>query len=209
MAKNIVFILLLSLFAMYSCNKSKDSAPPTNQNPPPDSTDSTNTTDSSFITYLIKAGNNYMEGNTYPPFAQSSMKFQAIFDSSCIYTTTDPNDQADICKLMGFADSNTFHQQNSARFGWNWMNGQMHIHGYTYVSTTRIYKELGTVPLNTIINCELDVIPGKYIFILNGKRDTMQRSCMDTIAVGYKLYPYFGGNEPAPHDIRIKIKELN
>jgi hypothetical protein len=29
---------------------------------------------------------------------------------------------------------------------------------------------------------------------------------MDTIAAGYKLVPYFGGDEPAPHDMQIKVK---
>ena len=161
-----------------------------------------------FVTYLIRKGANYMEGNTYPPFSGKALRFKAIFDSSCIYSTVDPNNQADINKLYGFADSMTFHQVNSARFGWNWMNGKMHIHAYCYVSTVRMYKELGTVNLNEEVDCSLEVLPGKYLFTLNGKTDTMQRACMDTIAEGYRLYPYFGGDEQAPHDIRIKIKDI-
>lgn len=161
-----------------------------------------------FITYLIRAGNNYCDNNVYTPLTTKGLKFKVIFDSSCIYTTVDPNNQADINKLYGFADNNSLHQANSARFGWNWMNGQMYLHAYCYVNTVRMYKELGTVALNKEVECALDVLPGKYIFTVNGKRDTMMRESMDTVAVGYKLLPYFGGDEPAPHDIRIQIKEL-
>lgn len=202
-------VMILSLF---SCSKTEESVPVT-------AIDSTykanndrrirsiNLADT-FATYLIRQGNNYMENNTYPYFSGKGIKFKAIFDSSCIYSTVDPTNQADINKLYGFADSLTFHQVNSARFGWNWMNGKMHIHAYCYVSTVRIYKELGTVNLNEEVDCALDVLPGQYIFTLNGKKDTMQRACPDTIAQGYLLYPYFGGDEPAPHDIRIKIKDI-
>ena len=150
-----------------------------------------------------------MEGNTYPAFSHNSLKFKAIFDSSCIYSTVDPTNQADICKLYGFADNNSFHQVNSARFGWNWLNDSLRIHAYCYVNSVRIYKELGTVPINSPSDYSIEVIPGKYIFTLNGKVDTMDRFSLDPQAIGYRLYPYFGGDEPAPHEIKIRIKDLN
>lgn len=37
----------------------------------------------------------------------------------------------------------------------------------------------------------------------------MQRHCSDAVDTDYKLLPYLGGDEPAPHDIRIKIKECD
>jgi predicted small lipoprotein YifL len=162
----------------------------------------------SFISYLIKKGNNYCENNAYASTAYTSIHFRAILDSSCIYTTQDPANQEDINKLYGFADCSSFHQSNSARFGWDWYQGQMHIHAYCYDNTVRSYKELGTVPLNQAFDCVLTVLPGKYIFTLNGKSDTMSRGCTDVIANGYKLLPYFGGDEPCPHDLRVKIREM-
>ncbi|HRO42041.1 MAG TPA: hypothetical protein PL009_04370 [Flavipsychrobacter sp.] len=216
-----IFLLAFCFCAILGCKKSENSSP---KDPPKNPTEKDlkqiagtleqnffqqgGNTDT-FITYLIRAGNNFCDNNSYPTAALTSLKFKALFDSSCIYATVDPNNQADINKLYGFADSNTFHQTNSARFGWNWMNGEMHIHAYCYVSTVRMYKELGTVPLNTEIDCRLDVLPGKYIFTLNGKSDTMLRASQEVVAKGYKLYPYFGGDEPAPHDIKIKVKEIN
>lgn len=209
--RTLISVLLL---AVISCTKSESTAPPNNNgnggnnNGGNNNGNGNNNATDTFTTYLIKAGKNYCEGNSYPLSSIKSLRFKAIFDSSCIYTNVNPVNQADINKLYGFADSNVFHQINSARFGWNWMNGAMHIHAYCYVSTVRMYKELGTVPLNTEVDCSIDVVPGNYIFTLNGKRDTMLRASQDTVAVGYKLYPYFGGDETAPHDVRIMIKEL-
>lgn len=160
-----------------------------------------------FITYLIKKGSNYCEKNSYPLTEYSVLKFKAILDSSCIYTTVLPSNQEDINKLYGFGDCSSFHQVNSARFGWNWYNNAMRIHAYCYADSVRAYIELGTVGIGEEFDCKLTVLPAKYIFELNGKADTMLRGCTEPTAVGYKLFPYFGGDEPAPQDIRVKIKE--
>ncbi|HTN47099.1 MAG TPA: hypothetical protein VL098_12180 [Flavipsychrobacter sp.] len=200
---------IILMFMVLSCSKPENSSP--NQPDPVDTTDTTHvdtTSRDSFTTYTILKGNNYCEKNEYPIFRQSSLKFKAIFDSSCIYTTVDPVNQEDINKLYGFSDCNTLHHANSARFGWNWMNGKMHIHAYYYADSVREFKELGTVALNKEIICSIELLPEKYVFTLNGKKDTVQRHCSDTVASGIKLLPYFGGDEPAPKDVRIKIKEL-
>ena len=162
----------------------------------------------SFKTYIIRKGNNYCDNNDYALTQYTFLHFRAILDSSCIYATVDPTNQADINKLFGFADCASHHQTNSARFGWNWENGAMHIHAYCYAGTVRNYKELGTVALNKAFDCKLYVLPDKYIFELEGKKDTMTRGCADNAATGYKLLPYFGGNEPAPHEVRVKIREM-
>jgi hypothetical protein len=162
----------------------------------------------SFITYLIKKGNNYCENNAYNITNYIYLHFRASFDSSGIYSTDTTANQQDINKLYGFADCSSHHQTNSARFGWNWYNGAMHIHAYCYSGGVRSYKELGIVNLKETFDCQLTVLPGKYLFTLNGKTDTMSRGCTDNSAFGYKLLPYFGGNEAAKQDVRIRIREL-
>lgn len=161
-----------------------------------------------FIIYHIKKGNNYCDGNYYPVDTYKVIHFMAILDSSCIYTTTAPVDQEDINKLYGFSDCNSHHQTNSARFGWNWARDSMRIHAYCYAGTIRSYKELGTVPVGKPFECRLSITPTSYVFELNGKTTTMIRGCSEPVANGYKLFPYFGGNEPAPHDINVRVKEL-
>ena len=224
-------ILCLSVLSIVACSKSDPANPSNNNNNPPDTTQNPNLPDTtnnpgpvdtlnpgdtvivenpidSFTTYIIKAGKNYAEGTSYPAFSGSILKFKAILDSSCIYSTVNPVNQADINKLYGFSDANTHHQVNSARLGWNWLNGQMHIHAYCYAGGVRYYSELGTVPLNTPFDCSIEVLPSAYIFTLNGHKDTLSRGTSDALAKGYMLQPYFGGDEPAPHEMKVKIREL-
>ncbi|WP_149243752.1 hypothetical protein [Dyadobacter sp. 32] len=162
-----------------------------------------------FVSYTIRAGNNEVEHNTSSLFTSSSIRFQAIFDSSSIYQTAAPENQVDINKLIGFSDCSTHHQQNSARFGWNWYNNAIQIYAYNYVAGQRQVKELGAVEIGTTNNFKIATSGNNYIFTLNGKEQTMPRHCAGGVGVSYKLLPYFGGNEIAPHDITIKVRFLD
>ena len=137
------------------------------------------------------------------------MRFQAIFDSSAIYRTATPENQYDINKLIGFSDCSSHHQTNSARFGWNWLNNALHIYAYDYVNGDRQAKELGTVELGVTNSFKIATSGNSYVFTLNGKEETMARHCAGGVGVSYKLLPYFGGDEIAPHDIRIKVRFLD
>ena len=161
-----------------------------------------------FITYDIKAGNHEVERNLNTLFTASSMRFQALFDSSCIYKTNVPENQHDINKLYGFSDCSSQHQNNSARFGWNWREGALRIYAYIYVNGVRQERELGTAELNEITSFRIDIRENTYVFTYHGIETVMPRHCSGGVGVAYKLLPYFGGDEVAPHDIRIKIRSL-
>lgn len=163
-----------------------------------------------FVTYVILAGQNFCVGNAYAVDTFYGMHFQAIFDSSCIYANADPSNQADINKLMGFSDAASHHQQNSARFGWNWQDGALRIYAYCYSSGVRQSFELGTVALNEPHDFNIELRAGQYFFSVDNKYFTlMERTAQEPYAYGYKLLPYFGGDEPAPQDVRIQVRELN
>ncbi len=162
-----------------------------------------------FTVYNIQKDKNYCDNNDYPILREvEQLNFLVVFDSSCIYTNVLPENQADINKLMGFSDCETHHQTNSARFGWNWMDGKLYLYAYCYRDKNRIYKNLGPVALYTKHHLRLSVTDYNYIFEVNGKTDTMPRHCSGNSIYGYQLLPYFGGDEPAPHDICIRIKYL-
>lgn len=161
-----------------------------------------------FSKYTIKKGAQFSNENGYVQSNYSELKFIAKFDSSAIYKSITAENQFDINKLYGFADNNAGHQQFSARFGWRWSDNALRLFGYVYNNGIRDSKELGTVKIGVENNCSIKISSASYIFSLNGKIETLPRSAITTTAVGYKLYPYFGGNEYAPHDIFIWIKEL-
>lgn len=144
----------------------------------------------------------------YAATSLNELKFAVRFDSSSIYSTVDPSNQDDINKLYGFADNNTFHHNFSARFGWAWDKGQLRLFGYVYNNGIVESKELTTITIGQVNNCAIIVKPTQYIFTVNELVDSLPRSSATVKAEGYKLYPYFGGDEVAPHNIDILIKDL-
>lgn len=162
----------------------------------------------SFITYTIKKGQQFADINPMVAINYSEQKFIVKFDSSAIYTSVIPSNQADINKLYGFSDNDSMHHSFSARFGWNWINNALWLYAYVYNNSIVYFQPLRTVGIGSEINCSIKVDGNKYIFTINGNAVNIPRASTTTIGKGYKLYPYFGGDELAPHDVTIKIKEL-
>lgn len=163
----------------------------------------------SFTQYLISSGGHYADKNAYKPVDVEEMKFVVKFDSSAIYQTTLAENQWDINKLYGFSDNNTDHHQYSARFGWNWRDGALRLHAYVYNKGVVEARELTTVAIGAETECSIRVTGGAYLFSVEGKMlAAMPRQSTSEKGRGYQLYPYFGGDETAPHDIRIFIKNL-
>jgi hypothetical protein len=162
---------------------------------------------SQYITYTIQQGNHFCDQSTLKSVRTSEMKFMVVFDASAVYTTTNPVNQYDINKLWGFSEGFD-NQYNSARFGWNWYNNALHLHAYVYNRGTRINQEIAVVPIGTEISCSIKVSGSSYVFAVNGTSITMSRGLSTSSASGYQQYPYFGGDEVAPHKISIKIRSL-
>jgi len=70
------------------------------------------------------------------------------------------------------------------------------------------FKEIGTVQIGSENRCSIKIAGDKYLFSLNDKEITMPRASTTALAEGYKLWPYFGRDESAPHTISIWIKEI-
>jgi hypothetical protein len=158
--------------------------------------------------YVILKGFQYGDSTSIVPFNGLQLNFVVKFDSSAIYKTIDTTNQIDINKLYGFSDNGKDHHLFSARFGWNWYNNALHLYAYYYNNGVRDFKELGIVNVGKEINCSIKVLVNNYIFSLNGVETSVPRAATTLAGNGYKLFPYFGGDELAPHDIHIWIKEL-
>jgi hypothetical protein len=161
-----------------------------------------------FVQYTIAEGKQYCDQNVYTASTYSEQKFVVRFDSSAVYKTVASSNQVDINKLFGFSDNNAQHHQYSARIGWRWSNNALRLFAYVYNDGVVSYKELTTVAIGAEINCSIKVSGNSYVFTVGDKVDTMPRTSTTEQAVGYKLYPYFGGDEMAPHAISIWIKEI-
>ena len=192
-----LFAGTLFLFLLVGCSKSNQVATP-----------ATHSSDAQYVKYTIRAGQQYCDQSVYKQTNYAELKFVVKFDSTAVYQTASSNNQLDVNKLFGFSDNNSDHHQFSARFGWRWSDHGLHLFAYTYNSGEMTYEELGTITIGAEYNCSIKVTGDKYIFTLNDCTKTMERASATTTAVGYMLYPYFGGDEVAPHDINIWIKEL-
>lgn len=158
-------------------------------------------------TFVIPEGAHYST-QRIAFFRGSEMRFNAIFDESAIYRTADPTNQADINKLYGFSDCTSHHHQNSARFGWRWYNDSLQIHAYIYEDGTRRSVLMGTVGLHETHEYAIRFDGPHYIFSLDGHEVTMPRGCDGNGGIKYRLWPYFGGDETAPHEIKIIVQDL-
>jgi hypothetical protein len=163
----------------------------------------------SWITYQIKEGkhNSILHLAT---FQGTELVFLAEFNNSAIYQTRDTLNQGDINKLFGFSDCTSQHQRNSARFGWSWdtKTEELKIYAYCYEDGNLQKEYIKSIDLNTIYEYKIRIDGRKYYFSLGGEMVVLERGCNNRGMVRYYLYPYFGGDEKAPHDISIRINEI-
>lgn len=165
--------------------------------------------------YLIEAGKheskivNGMSFDKIRTLKSNRLVFTARFDETARYDLA-TQDQHDINKLMGFAEANSLHQENSARLGWryNIEHENVEIFSYIYRDGEMSFNKISEVDLNETIEYQINLFEDEYEFVVNGFSFREYRDIDKQVGVYYRLFPYFGGDEVAPHDINIYIKEV-
>ena len=188
------------LMLLSSCNKTIDNFIEKRLTSPPKTGE--------FVLYTIKKGEHYATSNVYRAVELSELNFVVRFDSSAIYKTNNEVNQYDINKLYGFSDNNQDHHHYSARFGWSWNENALRLYAYVYNGGKVLKQEMGVADIGKEISCAIQVEAETYHFTMNDAHLTLPRTSTTPLAKGYLLYPYFGGDETAPHDIKIAIKNL-
>ena len=131
----------------------------------------------------------------------SILTFKVNFDKSCIYNLNSP-DQLDINKLFGF--SNGFnHHKYSARFGWNSENDKINIFSYVYDNGKRKSNPISTIECGKYYKMAIVDDNTNWIFSIDNYFTMVPKS--EKFKIGYKLWPYFGGNITSPHDMSIEL----
>ncbi len=193
-----LLFLPVILFILSSCQKTVESN--TNQ-----SVDAPQK--GQFFEYIIRKGQHYANFNAYQSVEYEELNFVVKFDKTAEYRAVDPDNQEDINKLYGFSDNNAEHQQFSARFGWNWARDSLRLYAYVYNHGEIDSKEIISIQPGQAYHCSIKVSGGNYFFSVDNTKVEMHRASTNSRSIGYKLYPYFGGDEAAPHAIHIWIKE--
>jgi len=140
-----------------------------------------------------------------PELSKKRLKFRANFDSTCLYNLK-TKDQADINKLYGL--SSLFIHKHSVRFGWRVEGRVIRIFAYWYRKGVRGWADLGTVQPDEWNEYSIEQLPNKFwLFKLNDTEFRIPPIDWCT-KYGFKSFPYFGGNVPAPHSMDIGLYEI-
>lgn len=130
-------------------------------------------------------------------------KYELQFHYGCKYDIGE--DQGDINKLFGVGY--WFHHRNSARIGWRYMDGRIEIMYYCYVNGQRRSGVLTTTTLNRPVVVTYTYTSTAYIFECNQRMIAINHSGHGCF--GYLLGAYFGGNRPAPHEMKVLVKKAS
>ena len=158
-----------------------------------------------YTTFIIKEGK-HRSTAAYNTTKDSVFNWRIIFDSSAIYTTEDVNNQLDVNKLIGWSDCGDNHSESSIRFGWRWTDS-LEIHWFKHENGNFSFAKITSVSLCSSHDYYLKIHDWDYEVKVDGVRVFIPRNCVEHKR-RYQLYPYFGGDETAPHDIKIKIKNI-
>jgi len=157
-----------------------------------------------YRTYTIREGR-HRSTVAYNTSFDTVFNWSVIFDSSAIYTTQDPANQYAINKLIGWSDCNSNHMDYSIRFGWRWLNNNLEIHWFRHQHGEFSFDKISNVSLCNPHEYYLLISQHIYKLCVDGECVSIDRTCPYQYG-HYQLYPYFGGQEKAPHTIKIKIK---
>jgi hypothetical protein len=178
----VSLLALVALVKLTSCSKIKDD----------------------YTTFTIKEGKH--RSITALRYSKDTVfKWNVKFDSSAIYRSVDSLNQYDINKLIGWSDCGDSHTESSIRFGWRWLNDSLEIHWFKHEQGKFSFDLIKRVTLNEEHYYELTVFRWDYKLVVDGTHVYVPRNCVRDRR-RYQLYPYFGGNETAPHNIKIQIK---
>lgn len=157
-----------------------------------------------YRTFKIKKGK-HRSTFSYCTTKSNLINFKVMFDESAEYYTSDPLNQYDVNKLYGVSDCGSRHMENSIRFGWRWLNDSLEILWFKHEDGKFSFDKITSIDLNVPYDCSIELTDDSYILRIGTEEKIIDRKCAGKYKK-YYLYPYFGGDETAPHDINIRIK---
>lgn len=162
-----------------------------------------------YKTYTIKKGRHYSK-----PFFKFKLRlcrtkkmFYAIFSDECWWDKPRNKDDYDINKLCGFSFG--YHRKNSIRIGWIpdfKKKNEIKIYAYWYNGSNKHQSQyLCNVQIGRMVPIKLSVFKGKAIFQVDAHYIFRTNFKLKKMWPGYYLYPYFGGNNTSPHEMKIYL----
>lgn len=162
--------------------------------------------------FTIKANTHYSWGWHHLGFTfKNKIAFRAKFSNSCLYDLRNVNNY-DINKLFGFSTS-IWHHNQSARVGWRRHdNNSIEVVTYSYYNHVRVPETiLGIVKPEQEFTCTIEDTESHYVYTYN-EGDTFKKvedhKLRDKVWFKYLLWPFFGGDQTAPHHMILYIERI-
>lgn len=160
--------------------------------------------------YTIKEGQHRSGYYFAPHFGVERVAWDFMFNENCLYKH---KPEMGINKLCGLSFG--FHHNYSVRIGWTTRERRIELYSYMYCGGVRFIHYLGIVDIAKIYTSSIFLCRNHFYVVIkelyNDSIDCLECSIFkrfDHNRCGYYLFPYFGGQEPAPHDMNIYLKRL-
>ncbi len=159
-------------------------------------------------TYSIKKGKHRSVYGFKLHSGIKEMKFSVKFSPSCWYEPIDW--EHDYNKLVGWSYGR--HHRNSVRIAWRSHKDSKNVElaTYVYCKGKRSVAKPILVPLNKTVNLSFSYNESNGLVTLvdeSGNKSAFQAKGLKP-KMGYYLFPYFGGNNPAPQNMQIELNLL-
>lgn len=163
---------------------------------------------------IIKKGRHFSNMSMFPILisGKNRIAYNVIFTPSCAYDIG-LADQADINKLFGIGYFPS-HHKNSVRFGWRYdpRMEAIELLAYYYADGKREWRHVCYATINEELTCIIDIMEEGHFLVVYNNHMKLGEVILDKPIgrdFGYRLKPFFGGNQKAPHDIWIRMKKLD
>lgn len=158
--------------------------------------------------YIIRKGCHY--SNRWFPSLTTKTKihFSFRFVEHPSYKISAEN-QKDTNKIFGISDG-YHHHKDSLRVGWRWNISTQKCEILIYTYRNSIHESYMLCELEDVYstnNCHISIGDGYYQIDVNNYTYTLKRTSKWD-GIRYLLFPYFGGQEVAPKEFKIKIERL-
>jgi hypothetical protein len=141
----------------------------------------------------------------------NSVSLRFLFRSECWWAPPRNGNDGDLNKLAGIGYGMN-HQKNSFRLAWLPdfdQQGIIKIYGYTYDDrkSDPKFAYAFITNVNVMQPCQATIVGqgNKYAITVNGTTIFMENNNPDP-SLCFRLFPYFGGNNTAPHDMVIELE---